>query len=142
MLKLITTTLAYLSYSGTTPVVPFIPTLAKQLGFSSVVVGALYTALPVMGMIAKPTMGAIADRYNCQKALFLGFLLLTIVSFFPILYVPRLPVETNVKFHCHQESVVKICGLSGCAVDQFIAEGANNATIFCTVGLFKVMRYF
>ena len=49
-------------FLGTAPVVPFMPTLAKQLGYSSVVVGTMYTILPIIGMIAKPIFGFIADR--------------------------------------------------------------------------------
>lgn len=49
--------------TGTAPVVPFMPTLAKQLGFSSVVVGTIYTILPLIGLLVKPLFGAIADKY-------------------------------------------------------------------------------
>lgn len=49
------------------------PTLAKQLGFSSVIVGYIYTVLPIIGMLAKPIFGAIADRFHRQKKLFLFF---------------------------------------------------------------------
>lgn len=49
-------------FLGTAPVVPFMPTLAKQLGYSSVVVGTMYTILPIIGMLAKPIFGFIADR--------------------------------------------------------------------------------
>lgn len=58
---------------ATAPVVPFMPTFAKQLGFSTVVVGTIYTILPIVGMLAKPTFGAIADRFQRQKLLFLLF---------------------------------------------------------------------
>lgn len=59
--------------SGTAPVVPYMPTLARQLGFSSVVVGTMYTVLNIIGMISKPGFGAIADRFKRQKILFLIF---------------------------------------------------------------------
>lgn len=49
-------------FLGTAPVVPFMPTLARQLGFSSVVVGTIYTVLPMVGMLVKPIFGAIADK--------------------------------------------------------------------------------
>lgn len=48
--------------TGTAPVVPFMPTLARQLGFSVSSVGTIYTILPVVGMLVKPIFGAIADR--------------------------------------------------------------------------------
>jgi len=38
------------------------PTLAKQLGFSTVIVGTIYSILPVVGMLAKPFFGAVADK--------------------------------------------------------------------------------
>lgn len=39
------------------------PTYAKQLGFSSFVVGTIYLILPIIGLLAKPSFGAISDRY-------------------------------------------------------------------------------
>lgn len=53
--------------------VPFMPTLVKQLGFSSVIVGTIYTVLPIVGMLVKPLFGIIADRFQRQKLLFLIF---------------------------------------------------------------------
>lgn len=47
---------------ATGSVVPFMPVLARQLGFSAFVVGSVYSILPVLGLIAKPLFGAIADR--------------------------------------------------------------------------------
>lgn len=34
-------------FTATAPVVPFIPVYAKQLGYSAVVVGLIYTILPI-----------------------------------------------------------------------------------------------
>lgn len=48
--------------AGTAPVVPFMPTLARQLGFSTVVVGTVYTILPIIGLLVKPLFGFVADR--------------------------------------------------------------------------------
>lgn len=54
--------LSFLSEKGTSTVVPFMPTLIRQLGFSSFIVGTIYTILPIVGLLAKPIFGAIADR--------------------------------------------------------------------------------
>lgn len=48
---------------GTGAVVPFMPVFARQLGVSTVVVGIIYSILPILGLIAKPLFGAVADRY-------------------------------------------------------------------------------
>uniref|UniRef100_A0A1B6D4I8 Major facilitator superfamily associated domain-containing protein n=1 Tax=Clastoptera arizonana TaxID=38151 RepID=A0A1B6D4I8_9HEMI len=102
----------FLFNSGTAPIVPFLPTYAKQLGFSPLIVGLIYTFLPIMGMIAKPIMGVAADRFRCQKLLFQSCLLLTIISLFAILFVPAIPSESKVELHCNQESFLKICSLN------------------------------
>lgn len=52
-----------ISFVATGSVVPFMPVLARQLGFSTFVVGSVYSILPILGLIAKPLFGAIADRY-------------------------------------------------------------------------------
>lgn len=49
--------------SGTGCVQPFMQVYARQLGFSSFVVGTIYTILPILGLISKPLFGALADRY-------------------------------------------------------------------------------
>lgn len=47
---------------GTSPLVPYLSTYARQLGFSSGTVGLIYTVLPLFGLVAKPLFGVIADR--------------------------------------------------------------------------------
>lgn len=95
-------------FSGTAPVVPFMPVFAKQLGYSSSIVGLIYFVLPIVGMLAKPIFGAIADRFRRQKFLFLLFQLLIIVSFASILLIPSIPAKTE--FHCHEgENLLKAC---------------------------------
>lgn len=125
----------FLFNAGTAPVVPFVPTIAKQLGFSSVVVGTIYTILPIMGMIAKPTMGAIADRFHCQKLLFLGFMLLTVISFFSILFIPHVNTEIKSQVHCSDISLVRVCTSSDqtsqCAVEHITTEASKNTLFFC-----------
>ncbi|GAB0093197.1 major facilitator superfamily domain-containing protein 6-A [Sergentomyia squamirostris] len=91
----------FLFNAGTAPIVPFMPTIARQLGFSTVVVGTVYTILPIMGMLAKPTFGVIADRFQRQKLLFLLFLILTAVGFFAIMFIPPISAESTVQFHCN-----------------------------------------
>lgn len=39
------------------------PVFARQLGFSTFVVGTIYSILPILGLISKPLFGALADRF-------------------------------------------------------------------------------
>lgn len=73
---------------------------AKNLGYSSVIVGFIYMVMPVAGMLAKPLMGALADRYKCQKLIFLVAQLITAVAFLMIFYVPAIPSSEKVHFSC------------------------------------------
>ncbi|XP_041987647.1 major facilitator superfamily domain-containing protein 6 [Aricia agestis] len=78
----------FLFNAGTAPLVPYLSTYARQLGFPAETVGLIYTVLPVCGLIAKPLFGVIADRFKIQKLLFILFQVLTIVSFGAIYFIP------------------------------------------------------
>ncbi|XP_059612922.1 major facilitator superfamily domain-containing protein 6 isoform X2 [Phlebotomus argentipes] len=124
----------FLFNAGTAPIVPFMPTIARQLGFSTVVVGTVYTILPIMGMLAKPTFGAIADRFQRQKLLFLLFLILTAVSFFAIMFIPPIPADGSVDFHCSGGAVdLKHCPREGEQLDTstIAALQQENGTLRC-----------
>lgn len=123
--------------AGTAPVVPFMPTFAKQMGFSSVVVGTIYTILPIIGMVAKPIFGLIADRFQRHKSLFLLFQLITAVAFFCILGIPSIPQKSSAVFMCNDNSAdFKYCAsgsLDECIVNQITGTTETVDTLGCTV---------
>lgn len=84
------------------------PTLARQMGFSSVVVGTIYSILPIIGLLTKPIFGFVSDKFQSHKLLFILAQGLTAVAFFCIMFIPNIP--TTVDFHCHGgESVLNVC---------------------------------
>lgn len=124
-------------FTGTAPVVPFMPTYAKQLGFSSVVVGSLYTVLPVAGMIAKPLFGGLADRLKWHKHLFMLFLALTGILFFGINFTPSAEPETSgpgVDLDCGPLTYLKSCKnrTDSCALKR-LEVNVGNITVDCHV---------
>lgn len=117
----------FLFNAGTAPVVPFMPTLVRQLGFSTVVVGTIYTVLPIVGMLVKPLFGIIADRFQRQKLLFLLFQILTALPFFLIMFIPAIPQESTVSFHCHDgASDLRYCAPNGTTLDKCLTDGIVN----------------
>lgn len=46
------------------------PVYARQLGFSTFVVGTIYSILPILGLVAKPLFGALADKFVLRISLF------------------------------------------------------------------------
>lgn len=114
--------------------VPFIPVFAKQLGYSASVVGMIYLVLPIVGMLAKPIFGAIADRFQRQKFLFLLFQFLIIISFFSVLFIPNIPA--SVDFHCHEgEDLMQFCppnieSINNCTI-QSVITNPSETTFEC-----------
>ncbi|XP_049819916.1 major facilitator superfamily domain-containing protein 6-A isoform X2 [Aethina tumida] len=88
----------FLWNAGTGPVVSYLSTYAKQMGFSGTTVGIIYTILPICGMVAKPLVGGIADKFLWQKKIFLFSQLLTAAAFIAILYSPT--IDNNMEFTC------------------------------------------
>ncbi|KAL7734867.1 hypothetical protein ACLKA6_011145 [Drosophila palustris] len=120
----------FLFNAGTAPVVPFMPQLALQLGYSSVVVGTMYMILPIIGLVAKPLFGYIADRYHRHRFLFLGGQLLTAVAFFMIMFVPAAEPETQ--FHCHAGvSNIRYCSKYAPDTEKDLETHFGNRTLSC-----------
>ncbi|KAL0902274.1 hypothetical protein ABMA27_000180 [Loxostege sticticalis] len=96
--------------AGTAPLVPYLSTYARQLGFTSATVGLIYTVLPIFGLIAKPLFGVIADRFKQQKTIFILFQIVTIVSFSAIYVIPESRPNVTVKLDCGDYvTVLKSC---------------------------------
>ncbi|EFA00564.1 major facilitator superfamily domain-containing protein 6 [Tribolium castaneum] len=120
----------FLFNAGTGPVQPFLSTYARQLGFSATIVGLIYTILPISGMLAKPIVGAIADRFRCQKLMFLAAQLLTAAAFLAINFSPEIPKDQKVHFACDGDAVFDTSPLTkveidDCLVDQFQKTPGN-----------------
>lgn len=110
----------FLWNAGTGPVTPYMSSYARQLGFSSVIVGFIYTILPISGMLAKPFFGSIADRFRCQKFLFLAAQLLTAAAFLGVLYSPKVDVSRQVQLSCYKNVPVLSTNstISKCSIDE------------------------
>lgn len=126
--------------AATGPVVPFIPVIAKQLGYSAAYVGTIYFFLPIIGLIAKPLFGACGDKLKIHKALFLTFQLATAVSFLGILFIPPEPAPSE--FHCHGgESTMQFCpdgvqNMSACTLQKLLHD-TRNTSFMCTMNCEK-----
>ncbi|XP_068142157.1 LOW QUALITY PROTEIN: major facilitator superfamily domain-containing protein 6 [Drosophila tropicalis] len=123
----------FLFNAGTAPVVPFMPTLALQLGYSSVVVGTMYMILPIIGMLAKPLFGYIADRFHRHRCLFLSGQILTGVAFFMIMFVPAVEKPLpEVQFHSHAGvASIRHCSPYSEYVESNLESHYGNRTLNC-----------
>uniref|UniRef100_A0A1B0B8T3 Major facilitator superfamily associated domain-containing protein n=1 Tax=Glossina palpalis gambiensis TaxID=67801 RepID=A0A1B0B8T3_9MUSC len=121
----------FLFNAGTAPVVPFMPTLAKQLGYSSIVVGTMYTILAVIGMLTKPLVGFLSDRYQRHRMLFISCEILTGLAFFLITFTPGvqkpLPI---VELHHESTTTVRYCSSDNC-ISTNLKNHFQNQTLTC-----------
>lgn len=86
---------------------------AQTLGFSGFVVGTVYTVIPLTGLIIKPALGAVADRFKWHKGVMLLSEVLILACYFSIQFIPSgfspavtnqtIPLDVSVKSSSHWE---------------------------------------
>lgn len=117
----------------------FLPTIAKQLGYSAAVVGVIYGILSILSLIIKPIVGAIVDQFRVKKTIFLTFILLSGLAAFALIFVPEIPLETNAELHCHTNTFLKFCPKdsstsSKCDANRVIEHlHTNESSVSCQV---------
>ncbi|XP_038216332.1 major facilitator superfamily domain-containing protein 6 [Zerene cesonia] len=124
----------FLYNAGTAPLVPYLSTYARQLGFSSATVGLIYTILPIFGLIAKPLFGVIADRFKIQKPIFLLFQIVTLISFSAIYFIPENASKLTAELDCGDgATMLKSCYKTAEEIDscKIISLGNQNGTAEC-----------
>ncbi|XP_064099196.1 major facilitator superfamily domain-containing protein 6-like [Macrobrachium nipponense] len=75
-------------FCGTGPLTPFLPVIARHKGVSSTVISLIWTVMPFVSLISKTCAGALSDYFRVHRQVFLGSLMLMIVSFIGIYFTP------------------------------------------------------
>ncbi|XP_071557243.1 major facilitator superfamily domain-containing protein 6 [Temnothorax nylanderi] len=121
----------FLYNAATGPMVQFLPTIGKQLGFSATIVGTIYTVLPISGLIAKPLFGSLADKFKLHKTFFLIFEAILTIAFFSIYFIPEMDRSASVTLICDNDlPYLEICPkmeFSKKALSNVILEVHSNA---------------
>jgi len=104
----------------------FLPTIAKQLGYSTIVVGTIYSILPILSLIIKPIVGAIVDQFRVKKIIFLAFILLTGLTAFSLMFVPEIPLETTVELNCNIVTYLNVCPRDNLSLSRCDHERVKN----------------
>ncbi|CAH4038499.1 unnamed protein product [Pieris brassicae] len=120
--------------AGTAPLIPYLSTYARQLGFSSTTVGLIYTILPIFSLLATPIFGFLADRFRIQKSIFIFFQIVIIVSFASIYFIPQTGLNLTVELDCGDgATVLKSCFKNAGEIDQcrVMSLGSQNSTTQC-----------
>lgn len=118
----------------------FLPTIAKQLGYSTFVVGIVYSILPILSLIAKPIVGAVVDQFQVKRTMFLVFIFLSGLSAFSLMYVPEIHLDTNAELDCNTETFLNVCpedklSLSSKCKGERVMEHKGDGFIPCEVNI-------
>ncbi|XP_016658375.1 major facilitator superfamily domain-containing protein 6-A isoform X2 [Acyrthosiphon pisum] len=67
---------------------PFLTIISKQRGYSAFIVGLIFMLQPIPGMLMRPIVGAVTDKYKCRRSVFIAnsiimFVLVCLLSIIP-----------------------------------------------------------
>ncbi|XP_060874149.1 major facilitator superfamily domain-containing protein 6-like [Metopolophium dirhodum] len=67
---------------------PFLTIVSKQRGYSAFIVGLIFMLQPIPGMLMRPIVGAVTDKYKCRRSMFIAnsiimFVLVCLLSIIP-----------------------------------------------------------
>ncbi|XP_050548920.1 major facilitator superfamily domain-containing protein 6-like isoform X2 [Daktulosphaira vitifoliae] len=136
----------FLYMGGIAPIVSFLPTIAKQLGYSTVVVGTIYSILPILSLITKPIFGAIVDQFRVKKTIFLSFIMISALVSFALMFVPEIPLDTKAELHCHELTYLNVCPnddlqLSKCDA-QRVMKHTTDGLVICQLKCEKSKKFY
>lgn len=76
------------------PILPFLSVIGKQLGISEIVMGSVFTIIPIFYFIAKSCYGYIVDYFVQQRTLIFTLAVASMgVSYLLIYFVPHTPLQ-------------------------------------------------
>lgn len=92
-------------------------------------------------MLAKPLFGAVADKFHIKKILFILFQIITVISLFPINYIPATTTESIVHFTCEKQAEAVFDTSVGhnrtivdnCTKTRLIEEKGTEGTVRCKI---------
>lgn len=91
-----------------------------------------------MGMLAKPAFGALADRYRCQKGIFLTFILVTAAGFLATFYSPTIAMTGQIHLACDQsftylDTCINNISVAECTLENLQSQFGQGGSVRCDV---------
>jgi hypothetical protein len=92
-----------------------------------------YAIFPFVGLIAKPSFGALADKFKKGKLIFISSIIFTALFFGCMAFIPAQSTDAVMDLECNSGEIrLKTCNISdGCALDRIEMESQGNEIIQC-----------
>ncbi|CAI6371733.1 unnamed protein product [Macrosiphum euphorbiae] len=95
----------FLIFACLAPMAGFLPTIARQLGYSMTTYGAAMMFMSVISMVVVPLSGVIVDKFRIKKRLFLVSIFGIGVVSILFLFVPKAPLDlAKIELKCDAQT--------------------------------------
>ncbi|CAI6363531.1 unnamed protein product [Macrosiphum euphorbiae] len=85
----------FLAMASSAPIIPFLTTISMQRGYSSVIVGLIFTLLPLPALIVRPVIGALTDKYKCRKIALITLIAINCLIICVLMFIPGTTITTE-----------------------------------------------
>ena len=87
---------------GGSPVVPFGSLIGRQLGVKPASMGVIFALMPCAGLVLKPLLGGIADKYGAKKKVLMLVILSAMLNYSLLPLLPSLPTSSTSLLSCSE----------------------------------------
>lgn len=91
-------------FIGLGPIIGFLPTISRQLGYSFTTYGTTMTIISLSSMTWTLFVSVLVDKFSVKKKLFTAVLLGMGISSALFMFVPKLPLDVVVNLKCFSET--------------------------------------
>merc|ERR1719232_2591045 len=106
--------------------------LGRQLGITANSMGTVFCAVPIAGIIIKPFLGGVADKYNIKKYVLMGVIFSAILHFYSLQYIPPMPLEDySSTISCFPRPHIKL-QRDPCLLEK-ISKIYSNNSLLCDI---------
>ncbi|VVC36466.1 Major facilitator superfamily domain,Major facilitator superfamily associated domain [Cinara cedri] len=96
----------FLMFACLAPIIGFLPTFARQLGYSFTIYGVSMTIIYLSSTVWTMLVGVLVDKFRVKKKLFTAVLLGMGVASAFFMLVPKVPLDAVVELKCLSETVL------------------------------------
>lgn len=98
----------FFSQLGFGPLYGFLPTIARQLGYSVKTFGTIMMTMSILTMLMAPTVGCIFDKYRVKRRMFLLSITFIILDLICFMFVPKITSEPTAELICNSRVMLRI----------------------------------
>jgi nitrate/nitrite transporter NarK len=77
--------------------------MSRQRGYSTVIVGLIFTIIPLPALLVRPVIGVITDKYKCYKLAIILNIVVMSIFISMLMFIPGSVVKTEID----DENVIK-----------------------------------